>query len=257
MRERVLFALVCLAVLAGSAAVAESHEEAAPAAPTLRPIELFACHFNEGRTMADLGEVTAAWNAWMDENGRDEYWASMLIPVYHSAEIDFDIGWVGGWPDGKTMAASTEFWINKGGEHQAAFDRVVDCPIHLNFAVYTVQPNPIPFQPGPVEFSNCTLEEGAEMTAAIGAVHQWVEHEGEDRGHYLLFPAFGEASDSEYNFKWVAASSYAALGAGWDDYAGGGWRKAQELFDGLLDCDSPRVYHGVNVRKVDLGAPAE
>ncbi len=254
MRKRLFFASLCLAVFATSMAIAQSPEEA-PAAtgPSFQPIEIYACSFNEGQTMADLKAVTAGWNAWMDENGRTEYWASLLLPMFHSAEIDFDIGWVGGWQSGAAMAESIEFWVNNGGEHSAAFERVLDCDIHINFAVYTVQPNPDPFAPGPVEFSDCKLEEGKEMSAAISAVHQWVAHEGDGRGHYLLFPAWGEASDSEYEFKWVSVSGYGTLGELWDDFGtGGGWQKYEELFGGLLDCDSPRIYHGMSVRKVDL-----
>jgi hypothetical protein len=243
--------------MVGSPMFAEHHEGAAaeaPAGPSFRPIEIFACNFNEGQTMADLMEVAGGWNAWMDEQGRNEYWASVLIPVFHSAEITFDVGWVGGWQSGAVMAESTEFWITNGGEHQAAFDRVVDCNQHINFAVYTVQPNPNPFADGPVEFRNCTIEEGGEMSAVVGAVNQWAAHEGPANGHFMLFPAFGEASDSEYNFKWVSVSSYEALGVAWDDYGtGGGYKKWGELFTDLLECDSARLYHGISVRKIDLG----
>jgi hypothetical protein len=258
----VALAVLCLAALPTAVAVAESQEEAeaeaeAPAGPSFRPIEIYACNFNEGQTMADLMEVTAAWNAWMDEEGRTGYWASLLVPMYHSTEITFDIGWVGGWESGAAMAESTEFWINNGGEHQAAFQRVVDCNIHTNFAVLTVQPNPNPFQPGPVEFTDCTVEEGKQMSDAAGAVQQWAAHEGEKgitAGHFMLFPAFGESSDAEYSFKWVSVYSYDAFGSAYDDFgSGGGWRKYGELFGDLMDCDSSRLYHATTVREVELG----
>lgn len=254
-----VLAALCLAALPAVTALAESHEEAeAPAGPEFRPIEIYACNFNEGKTMADLMEVTAGWNAWMDEQGMTDYWASLLMPVYHSAEITFDVGWVGGWPNGAAMAAGTEFWINNGGEHQAAFESVLDCNVHINFAVYTVQQNPNPFTPGPVAFTDCAVEEGVETSAAIEAVHQWAAYEGAARGHFVLFPAYGEASDAEYDFKWVSVSSYETMGSAYDAITtGGGWRKSEELFSGVLDCDSSRLYHGMNVRKPDTGERAD
>ena len=117
-----------------------------------------------------------------------------------------------------------------------------------------MQPNPNPWAPGPVEFTNCTVAEGRDfLTEVIPAVHKWAAHEGEGTGHFMLFPAWGEASDSEYDFKWVSVSSYETLGTSYDDYGqGGGWQKWGELFKGLLECDSPRLYHGMNVREVDL-----
>jgi hypothetical protein len=231
-----------------------SEEEAAPAGPSFRPIEIYACNFNEGQTMADLKAAIAGWTAWMDENERTTYWAALLLPMYHSAEITFDVGWVGGWPSGAVMAQSTEFWLANGSEHRAAFERVLDCSQHVNFAVYTVQPDPEPFSDGPVEFSNCTVAEGKNVADIAGLVHQWAAHEGAANGHFMLFPAFGEASDAEYDFKWVSVSSYEALGAAYDDFTtGGGYEKYGELFGDEMECDSSRLYHAISVRKVDLG----
>jgi hypothetical protein len=244
-------AVLCVAALAAVPAMAESHEEGdKPAGPTFWPMEIFACNFNEGQTMKDLMEVTAAWNAWMDENARISYWASTLMPVFHSAEIDFDIAWVGGWESGAAMGESMQAWITNGGEHQAGFARVVDCSQHTNFAVMTVQPNPNPFAPGPVTFRDCKVSEGVEFPAAAEAVGKWAAYTGDNTGQYMLFPAYGAPSDVGYSFKWVSVTSWSNLGVKWDDYGtGGGYMKYREITEGVMKCDSPRVYHGMNVRK--------
>ncbi len=254
--QKIVATAVLFCLMAVSAPVAFAQEDAEePATPSINPIEIYACSFNEGQTMDDLMRVTADWNAWMDAEGQDDYWAVTLMPLYHSTEIDFDIAWVGGWPDGATMAAGTEFWITKGGEHQKAYERVVDCDEHVNFAVLDVQP--YSFQTGPVEFSNCTVKEGKSFPDALAAVNQWVAYQGENgivQGHFLLFPAFGESSDADYSFKWVTVSSYETFGRAYDQFGtGGGWRKSQELFGEVLDCDSSRVYHGTPVRGLELG----
>jgi hypothetical protein len=259
MSKKIGFAVVlcCLAILGATTAYGQEVEEAAaPAAPTIRPIEIFTCSFNEGQTMDDLMQVTAGWNAWMDGQEQANYWAYLLVPVYHSSEIEFDVAWVGGWPDGAQMAAGTEYWISNGGEHNAAFQKVVDCAYHANFGVFDVQQNPTPFSSGPVEFSDCTVKEGKTSLDAIGAINQWVAYLAEQElvaGQYLLFPAFGESSEAEYDFKWVTSSSWESFGRAYDQFGtGGGWRKSQELFGELMDCDSPRVYQRMPVRKLDL-----
>jgi len=45
-------------------------------------------------------------------------------------------------------------------------------------------------------------------------------------------------------------SSWEAFGKSYDQYGtGGGWQKWEELFDGLLNCDSSRVYVSQRVRR--------
>lgn len=252
MRER--RALVCTAMaLALSAAVgvsAQSEEEAA--GPAIRPSEIYGCTFRDGQGMAQLNEVASHWNAWMDETGQGNYWAFLLVPMYRSPELPYDVLWAGGWPDGAQMASGLSRWMTEGGPLQAEFDAVVDCPGVTNFAVMDLQPVPSPFESGPVSFSNCTVEEGHTFPEALEAVNAWLAYESEkgiESDNFMLFPAFGESSDADYSFKWVTTQSFEDFGESYDNYGtGGGWQKARELFDDLLDCDSSRLYFGTRVR---------
>lgn len=245
---------VALAYLAAAVtAIADSHESADPG---FRPVELIACNYVDGKGMKDLLRVADRWNDWMDDEGQDNYWAFTLMPLFHSEEIDFDFVWAGGWADGANMAVSTEHWLTQGGDLSAEFEEVVSCSAHLVFAVLAMQSLPDPWQVGPVEFSNCTVKRGREMSETLKAMEEWVAYTTENgvhAGHFVLFPAYGETSDAEYDFKWVSHYSYAGFGKNFDMFGtGGGWRKWQDLIERHLECDSARVYHATPMRTVDL-----
>ncbi len=256
MRKNRLFlasaVVLCLAVVGVAPAVAEEQAMA----PTFRPVEIYGCTYQDGMGMADLAKVTASFNAWMDETGQHDYWAYVLVPYFRSKELEYEVLWVGGWQSGAAMAKSIERWMTEGSAAAADFDKVIDCAANTNFAVMDLQPPGTPAASGPVEFSNCTVEKGRKMSDALAAVRAWVAYEKEQgiaADHFLLFPAYGESSKAEYDFKWVTSSTWAAFGKSYDQYGtGGGWKKAGELFEDLLDCDSGRVYQGTRTRSLEM-----
>lgn len=255
MKTTICFLLSATLAYLGSAAtaIAANHD---PTDPRLRPVELIACNYRDGKGMEDLLRVADRWNEWMDKEGRDDYWAFTLMPLFHSEEIDFDLVWAGGWADGASMAGSIEHWLARGGDLSARLEEVVSCRAHLVFAVIDMQSSPDPWLAGPVEFSNCTVKRGREMSEALKAMEEWVAYtteNGVNAGHFVLFPAYGETSDAEYDFKWVSHFSYAGFGKNFDMFGtGGGWRKWQDLIERHLECDSARVYHATPMRTVDL-----
>jgi len=247
-----LFVSVIVAALLCAPGLALAQEEGKAPATPIHPIELYGCKFNEGQGWSQLQHVLERWNAWMDGHGQTSYFGFTLVPLYHSSELDFDVIWAGGWPDGATMAANLETWVTQGGEIQAEIARVVHCDMVTNFAVLDLTGPAPPAASGPVAFTNCTVAEGKQFPDAMAAVQAWIAYEKEqgiEASHYMLFPAYGESSDAKYSFKWVTTSSWAALGKGYDQYGtGGGWQKAGELFTGVLDCDSTRLYQSTRVR---------
>ena len=65
----------------------------------------------------------------------------------------------------------------------------------------------------------------------------------------MLFPAYGGGGE-EFDYKSVTAhQNHEAKGADWDAYSAGGYKKAQEIFRGVGDCDSSRVYNATNRRR--------
>ena len=244
-------AMVCL--LAAGHAVAQTEKKEAPGA-AIRPMELFSCDYLEGKGLADLQQVAAKFNAWMDSSGQQNYWAFLLMPYFRSSEQDFDVLWAGGWKTGADMAVEIQHYVEAGGAVAAEFDKVVRCDTTTNFAVMDLSKAPSPPDSGPVTFTNCTVKEGRKFADALAAVHGWIAYQKEhgiEEDNYLLFPAFGEKSDAKYSFKWVTTSTWAAFGKSYDQYGtGAGWMKADELFDGLLDCDSGRVYVSQRLRSL-------
>jgi hypothetical protein len=225
--------------------------------PQIWPMEIYGCTFRDGQGMAQLTHVADRWNAWMDKTGQNDYWAYILMPFFHSSDFPFDVLWAGGWPSGAAMGTGLERWLTEGVELAAEFSRVVDCSGHTNFAVMDLTrtaDSPPPPASGPVAFSDCKVAEGRQFAEAMKAVQDWIAYEREQgitADHFMLFPAYGESSDAKYTFKWVTTSTWAELGKGYDQYGnGGGWQKGMELFGGLLDCDSSRLYQSNRVRAI-------
>ncbi len=241
-----------LALLACAVASAEG-EKKEGAGPSIRPMELYTCKYKPGKALADLQAASAKFNAWMDSTGQKDYWAMLLMPYFRSQDQDFDVLWAGGWKTGADMARSMQRYVGEGGAVSAEFDKALVCDATTNFAIMDLSPAPNPPDSGPVTFSNCTVKEGRKFEDALAAVNAWIAYEkanGIDDDNYLLFPAFGEEHDAKYSFKWVTTSSWEAFGKSYDQYGtGGGWQKADDLFKGLLDCDSGRVYVSQRVRR--------
>lgn len=256
MRERKALACAAAALALAAAVGVQAQDEEMAGGPAIRPAEIYGCTYRDGQGMAELTAVADHWNAWMDENGQSNYWAFLLVPMYRSSELPYDVLWAGGWPDGAQMASGLSHWVTEGGAVQAEFDAVVSCPAVINFAVMDLQEPGSPFESGPVEFTDCTIEEGHEFPEALEAVKAWLAYESE-RGiaadHFMLFPAYGETGDADYSFKWVTTQSFEEWGKSYDNYGtGGGWRKAAELFGDLLECDSSRLYYGTRVRAMTM-----
>ena len=261
MRVRTTWSAVGFAVaLAAGSGVAASGQEAKKegGGMSIRPMEIYTCSYRDGKGYADVKGAAAKFNSWMDATGQHDYWAFLLTPYYRSDQQNFDVLWAGGWRTGADMGRSLERWIREGGEAAAAFDAAVTCDTNTNFALMDLSAAPKPPDSGPVEFSNCTIKEGRKFEDSLAAVRAWVAYEKEhgiEADHYVLFPAFGERSDAKYDFKWVTTRTWDAFGKSYDQYGtGGGWMKARELFEGLLDCDSSRVYVSERVRRL---APAK
>ncbi len=58
--------------------------------------------------------------------------AYVLTPQAFGPEIDFDVAWVGRWPDGATMGDSMAHRVARGGD-RSAFDSVMRCDSQRNF----------------------------------------------------------------------------------------------------------------------------
>lgn len=227
--------------------------------PTWIPVETYACNFNEGKTMADLAPVIDEWNAWMDDEGVTDYFASLVTPSYYG-ERKMDVGWLGAWSSGNAMGSLTDMWVTEGGELGAKFAAVLDCGAHTNYASTIMKPPTGEPEEGDTRivltFANCTVRDGQDFDGVMAGMGAWVEYQVENgfqNASYMMFPIYGEAND-DYSFKMVNAhDDHAALGADWELFGNGGhWVAEQEMLANLFSCDSPRVYDARVLRDMEM-----
>lgn len=224
-----------------------------PKPPAFVPVEAFTCSYNKGKTRADLDRVVDKWSKWMDDNHATPYNAWIMSPQYAPADLGFDVAWFGAWPDGKAMGEGSHTWFTKGAAMNDEFNNVISCA-HASFASVNVKAPAAgePPKQSLTRFSDCKLTHGRTMQQASAAIREWAAYQtaqGSDSVMWMFFPAFG-AGKVDFDFKMVVANpSYQSLGNDYELYGnGGGYMKASALFDGLLDCDSPRVYDSTMVR---------
>ncbi len=219
----------------------------------IAPIEVLTCRYAEGKGPDQLDGLATAFNQWMEKSNAPQYAAYVLLPMAHSADLDFDLAWVGAWPDGTTMGESMAHYFERGRELEPAFGNVMQCGTNTNFSVVTLREPVDPGSFGPVEVASCTLRLGVTLDEALRATNDWVTYTattGSTAAHWLLFPAYGERSDATYNYKWaVGYESYVAFGRDYDQATNGnGLDRYNELFAPLVRCDSPRLYRVRTIR---------
>ena len=246
-----LFKLLGIGVTSVFIFVGAQAQQAQPAPTPV--VEIFPCTYKGSNGIANLRTVSTRFNTWADRNSMTNYTAFIATPYAYSADLEADVLWLGGWPNGTAMGTGETRWLSQGGDVSAAFDAVVDCNAHSLYAEVVVnQPNGPPPQNGVAMFEDCTVHEGRTDSEALAALRQWSEYaksHGADAFSAVLFPLAGLGNDAHYTFKLVTGfDSMDAFGKGTDMYTGGGFMRADELFGRLLDCNSPRVYTLERVR---------
>ena len=241
-----------LVLLAGTG-FADEHEGGADDANVATPVEMFACKYNEGKGPSDLDAATKKWNAWADKNGVDDYSAWTLVPYYSGPDQDFDVIWLGGSDDARTMGRVQDTWLATGSKEAEGFAEVVSCDVHAAYGVLRMKKPPKRDNPANIviSFSDCNTAEGVTFDDLYMPLHEWGKYKGENgstAGMWVFFPSFGGGGE-DFDFKWVTAhQNLEDMGADWDQFSKSGWEKANELFRGKLDCDSSRTYLATNRR---------
>lgn len=232
-------------------------------APRFVPVEIYICEYNKGKSGKDLQRVIDKWNKWADEKDKIPYSAWLLTPFFFDSANNFDVGWMGAWPDGNAMGASLHNWMTDSGNLSDDFDKVIDCGGHSNFASTNIRPpgGDWPGERGLAVFSDCNVAEGKTIPDALAVHRAWAKHLdsiGSKAGMWVFFPGFGtnERNDDDdsaapgYDYKIVASHpDMKSVGAYWENYTnGGGYMKGMELGAGVLTCDSPRIYDSRTIR---------
>ena len=223
----------------------------------VRPVETFACNYVDGKGPDDLQPVIDAWNEWMDENDVGDYFAATITPQFYG-EWPFDVAWIGAWVDGHAMGRETDSWVLDSGDLPAQFGEVIECASHTNFGSIQVKEQvdtgAEPDDHFVLNFSNCSLKDGGGgFDAMMAAQNEWnayADEHGFVSAAWIWFPFAGE-SNQDYDFKYVVGMpDHTAAGGNWQLFAEGHWRKSEELFTDILECDISRVYDGTVVRRM-------
>ena len=216
------------------------------------PVEFFACNYQDGKGLADLQKVGARFSKWADDND-SKYSAWILTPQFHNADLGFDVGWLGAWPDGNAMGKSMDTWLSGGKELAADFSKVFDCSISHETATSAMVNAPKgPPGNGVVMFSECTMLEGKTPMEALPAhrkVGAMMKEMGSKASSWLFFPGMGSANAGFHYWSVLGFNSYSDLGAATEMYInGGGWEKAMSVLAPLTRCASPAVFDARLVR---------
>ena len=251
MKRVIEFAVLCGLIAApfGGSLLAQDDDDEGP---TIVPVELYACAYHDGKGPADLGDWAGKWNAWADSQNVDDYSAYTLTPFYYGQEQDFDFLWLGVSPSAVSLGKAHDAWVNRSGDLPAAFAKFARCDAHHNYATMNVKRPPDDGATSFVlSFADCTVAEGKSWDDVGPALDAWSEYRsanGSKAGMWVMWPAYG-AGAVEFDFKLATSyRSYESLGVDYDQYASGGYAKAGELFDGVMDCDVARSYNAVQIR---------
>lgn len=255
--KKVLIALVsCSLLFSVGIGIADEHEGEADEANVATPVEMFACKYNEGKGPADLDAAAEKWNAWADENGVDDYSAWTLVPYYSGPEQDFDVLWLGGSENARTLGRVQDTWLATGAKEAEGFAEAISCDVHAAYAVLQMKKPPKRDNPSNIviSFSDCNTAEDTTFDDMYMPLIEWGKYKGENdstAGMWVFFPSFGGGGE-EFEFKWVTAhQNLEDMGADWDQFSESGWQKANELFAGKLRCDSARSYLATNRRMAE------
>lgn len=236
--------------------IADQHEGEAMEPNVASPLEMFACSYNEGKGAAGLDAVIKKFNAWADKQGIKDYSAWTLVPYYAGPEQDFDVLWLGGSENAKTLGRIQDTWLATGGPVADMFNELWSCNTHAAYSVLQMKKPPKRDNPSNivVSFSDCNPMGDTTFDDLYMPLIEWGKYRGDNgstAGMWVFFPSFGGGGE-EFDFKWVTAhQNLENLGADWDQMNESGWQKANELFAGKLDCDSSRSYLATSRRMAE------
>jgi hypothetical protein len=239
--------LAILVFTSSSLTLADHH-----AAPQTAALEAVFCSFEKGKDMDDLLKVTAEWDKWIDSSDSKAYAAYVMQPVINTgADFPYDYFWLGVAKNHEALGQSADEWMKKGGKIAAKFDAVAPCDTHILMTSQVIKPGNNDGKGGFAQISSCELKDGANMMSLMAADKQWVSWMTDNEmpgGLVRWYGGVGEAKDSTTDFYSVyLAESLAQRGKAHDMMMAGGGAALDSIYEDVMTCDVPRVYHGTPV----------
>jgi hypothetical protein len=210
--------------------------------PQFRPLEVWACSFNDGMDQDDMDDV---YEEIVEASGDTAYSAFQLTPYFRGTfGPNIDFVYLGAWADGSVMGADMASYL---GTPDESWDDTVTCQGFL-YASNWVQPIQPPEDSGTgvVTVSDCTIDHGSTPAQAVGAISRFNNYRvanGMTIGTLVWFPVYG-ANDAEFDFKLVSVYSDAqhmgdAFKWSVDNAA---YNVSASMTAGLVSCDEARLY---------------
>ena len=246
-KQLIKIVLAILVFTSSSVTLADHH-----AAPETAALEAFFCSFEKGKDMGDLLKVTAEWDKWIDSSDSKAYAAYVMQPVINTgADFPYDYFWLGVAKNHEALGQSADEWMKKGGKIAAKFDAVAPCDTHILMTSQVIKPGNNDGKGGFAQISSCELKDGANMMSLMAADKQWVSWMTDNEmpgGLVRWYGGVGEAKDSTTDFYSVyLAESLAQRGKAHDMMMAGGGAALNSIYEDVMTCDVPRVYHGTPV----------
>lgn len=251
MKKQLTAAIAASVLSAGGATSALAVEEKVHAAP----VDFRACNFQDGKSMKDLDKVAAKFRAYANKSDV-AYAAWTLVPEFHNG-ANFDVAWLGAWPDSEAYGVSMEKWRTSGRDIAAEFDQVIDCDgrheLAMSFPISAPEGTP---EDGVLMFYQCTVHEGKTMDMAYKAhldAGTAMKGLGSLAVSWMFRPAAGGGDKVDFDYYHVVGFyRYSDLGATMEMYTNGGGIQAQQAILGeVTSCESPVVFDAVSVRARD------
>lgn len=253
-RNSSVFTRALTGVFATSLSWAPLALAAVESSPKAAVVDFRACNFVDGKNMKDLDKVSEKFREYANKSDVD-YSAWTLAPQYHNG-ADFDVAWLGAWPNGEAFGVSTEKWHTTGREVAREFGQVIDCSsrheMALSLPINAADGTP---KDGVVMFYACTLNEGKSQREAYAAHLESgtiMKGMGSLALSWMFRPALGAGPiDFDY-YHVVAFNRYSDMGATMEMYINhGGMQKAQGILSEVSSCDTPVVFDMLSVRAND------
>jgi len=218
------------------------------------PVDWRTCDLRDGKTIEDLNKVTAKFRAYASKSNT-EYAAWTLFPQYHT-DLDYDLAWMGAWPDAGSFGVSMEGWKKDGRGLAAEFDQVMDCSSrHMMVLSYPINaPAGVP-QDGLWLFYGCNLNEGVSVPEAYEAhleAGQVMKTMGSLSLSWMMVPGIGAAPEEPDYYFALAFYRYSDLGETMEMFTNKGGQQARgKILNKVSSCGSPVLLDAVSVRAHD------
>lgn len=242
LRPAALSALLSLALVWTAA----SRAQISNVPGSTNPVEFYACNWVDGRGMEDLLKVAAQFREWAKKYDPD-YSAWILTPEFHHNTANFDVAWLGAWPDLTSFGQAHANLHAYGRNLTEAFDRVIDCSERHELVTSILVDAPQgPPDNGVVLFHQCKLAPGKTVKDALqahieaGAI---MKRLGSKQRSWIYTPGLG-AGDIDFDYwRLLVFSDYPELAQMLEVYTrGGGKEKTDPIYADIASCDLPTVF---------------